>query len=69
MKSLIFWDITLCKLKLDTTVPLCSQSTKLLTVLLIWVFPPPHVDYQGTCSSVVVKALSYKPEGRGFKTR
>jgi hypothetical protein len=28
-----------------------------------------YISKMGACSSIVVKALCYKPEGRGFKTR
>jgi hypothetical protein len=28
-----------------------------------------HIDWAGARGSVVVKALCYKPEGRGFETR
>jgi hypothetical protein len=29
-----------------------------------------HYDYnEGVCGSIVVKALCYKPDGRGFDTR
>jgi hypothetical protein len=51
----------------------CIPVWKKLTTCKVTFWPLPSIHYycwsMGACGSVVVKALCYKPEGRGFDTQ
>jgi hypothetical protein len=64
----IFWDCFLIFLEIPYFEKINIHIRERLPVIQALIISN-HITCLGACSSVVVKALCYKPEGCGFKSQ